>query len=1113
MSRHLSRVAGLAVAALVLAGAAWAQTITGRISGTVYDTSRSVLPGVTVSVTETRTGFTQNAVSDANGAFVFVSLPLGDYTVSAELEGFKKAVKSGFVLGADERLTADFLLEVGTFAETVEVSVAAETVNTTSGELSRKVDQAQVQNLALNGRNYLQLTTLIPGVPLLNDSALDIMTGLGINTSINGSRQNANLLTVDGGFNMDSGSNNSQISNVSVDSIQEVSVKTSNFSAEYGRNSGAAINIVTRGGTNKFKGSAYEYARREQWDANDPFASARGVAKPELKYDDFGGTLGGPIMKDKLFFFGGVEWKKIRRFTSPTNRTLPTSAQRSGDFSMISTRIIDPLTGQQFPGNVIPADRITADGKAIANVYAAMAKQAASYEDVVRSNNALFMDPNPFDFRQENLRVDYQLTQAQRMTFRLLLDHYNLIEPGGTFISSQLPTVPTNRQRPGRNIQVNHFWTLTPSIVNEAKFNYSGNGQVIPPVGDTWKRETYGFQFPQLYAGGGTYENSIPNVDISGFATFRGANASLISPTWDYSFSDIMTWMKGPHTIKGGVLVIYNQKNQNGRSEYPGYVNFATSGNSRTTGNAFADALLSNFRTYREAQLDPMGYFRFWQYEGFVSDAWRLSRKLSVEVGLRYAWQEPTYTLGNNTTSFDPALYNPAQAVVVNTNGTLVAGTGNRYNGLTRPGDVPSDQVANVPNAGSPAVQAIPFAKNPGYYKNANLFAPRFSFAWSPFDDGRTSIRGGVGLFYDRPEGNLYFPLVNNPPFALSSEYQNGNLSNPGGGTAAALAPWGTIDSLDPNLTIPRVWNYSIGVQRELPWWSLFGEIAYVGNDGQHLIRQPDINQASFDDLNKNAALPPSQQVSTNYLRPFKGYTAINYRLSDADSTYNSLQLYVGRRRGDLTFTLNYTYSKAYDNASSNTENPEDYANKSYSWGPSSNDRPHIFVGTWTYRLPFFKNDKGLTRAVLGGWEVSGITRFQSGAPLTVTGTTSIGGRRADYIDGTDPYVSEEQRNTLVPGSIMWLNPAAFAVAPDGRRGNSTRGQFRGPGYAMWDISLRKQIPIKGSIKAQLQVDLFNAFNQVNYRSPGTNLSSAGFGSMTSAAPPRNVQIGFRVNF
>ncbi|PYQ16313.1 MAG: TonB-dependent receptor, partial [Acidobacteria bacterium] len=461
-----------------------AQTSTGRISGTVADSSGAVLPGVTVSVSQQGTGLNRTTTTDGSGAYVFVSLPVGTYDVSAELSGFKKAVKTGYVLVADGRLTADFALAVGGITEVVEVTVAGEKVNTVSGEVARVVDREQVQNLALNGRNYLQLASLIPGSPLqdANISALDIMTGLGINTTVNGSRTNASLLTVDGGFNMDSGSNNSQISNVGIDFIEEVAIKTANFSAEYGRNSGANINVVTRSGSNDFKGSAFEYGRNDNLDANDFFNNSRGVAKSRLRYNDFGWSLGGPIQKNKLFFFAGEEWKKIRRFTTPALRTLPTRAMRNGDFSALSTLIRDPLTGQPFPGNVIPAGRITPDGRAIANVYTAMEQIASSYTDRAISNNSLFQAENPFDWRQDLLRLDYQASQAHRLTARVILDNYNLNDPYGTFIGSPtdsanpLPTSPTNRRRPGRNIQLSHTWTVRSNVVNEFKANASWNG-------------------------------------------------------------------------------------------------------------------------------------------------------------------------------------------------------------------------------------------------------------------------------------------------------------------------------------------------------------------------------------------------------------------------------------------------------------------------------------------------------------------------------------------------------------------------------------------------------------------------------------------------------------
>jgi hypothetical protein len=379
------------------------------------------------------------------------------------------------------------------------------------------------------------------------------------------------------------------------------------------------------------------------------------------------------------------------------------------------------------------------------------------------------------------------------------------------------------------------------------------------------------------------------------------------------------------------------------------------------------------------------------------------------------------------------------------------------------------------------------------------------------------AVRGGVGLFYDRPEGNLLFGgggngPVNSPPYVVSSQCENGNLSAPGGGTVAPPAPLGTIASIDPSFQVPRKWSYSVSVQRALPW-GVFGEIGYVGSKGQNLLRQPDINQPSFEDLGANAALPTAQRANTNFLRPFKGYSVIQMRMTDADSTYNALQVYLSRREGRLRWTLSYTLGKAEDNGSGNGDNPEDYKNKDFNWGASDFDRRHIVAGTWTWRVPFFKEEKGIGR-VLGGWEFSGIGRFQSGAPMTVNGNTSIGTRRADFLGG-DPYLPKDQQLDPVTGNIRWFNGAAFAPAPEGRRGNGKRGQFRGPSYTMFDISLRKGFVVSGDVRLQVQADLFNALNHTNLRFSGNSvsLSDAGFGTLNQAAPPRNVQLGVRLTF
>jgi len=1146
----------ITLAALLLAislgsvgGNALAQAITGRISGTVTDSNGAAVPGATVKITNEGAGQTRTAMTDPNGFYVATNLLVGIYTVSVESQGFKKTTKTGYDLVADGRLTVDFALEPGAVTEVVEITAAAgETVNSTSGEIARVIDGSMVQDLALNGRNYMQLTTLIPGAPLLNDDQLGLMTGLSVAQPINGSRGNANNLAVDGGFNLDSGSNGSQINNVGIDFIREVNIKTSNFSAEYGRNSGASINVVTKNGANRYSGSAFEFLRNDKLDANNFFNNARSVARPALRYNNFGFSFGGPIIKDKFFFFGGMEWKNIRRFTASTLRTIPTRAEREGDFSFrlrgpdgvvgtaddgvlrnpanaVNTCVAPVISGGNvttpairtgcFPNNRIPANLITPDGRAVSAVYTAMEKQAVSYVDNAAANNALYQLPNPFNFRQEILRLDYRFNERHMIYGRYLHDDYDLIEPTGTFIGSQLPTIPTNRRRPGFGYQVAHTWMIRPTLINEAKINASWNGQRIPPAGDAWKRNTYGFQFQQLFLNGGRYEEGIPDVTVSGFASWNGPAQSLLSPTTDIAVSEIISWVRRAHAIKTGALFIRNRKDQNGRSPYTGSLNFSSdAANPNRTFQAFGDALLGNFRTYTEAALDPIGFFRFTQIEAFASDNWRVNRKLNVEVGLRYQYGWPTWTQANNIANFDPALYDPARAVtVITVSGAAVIDVtkgGNPYNGLIRAGSgVPQSELGRVPNGNSPDVLSVPAGAPRGLYRPQSLFAPRFSFAYAPFGDNKTAIRGGFGLFYDRPEGNIVFSSANLPPFAGSQQVENGNIANVASARAAAPAPFGTIIAIDPDLVTPRNMNFSLGVQRELPW-GIFLETAYVGALGRHLLRRPDINQVSFQALLANLALPTAQRAATNALRPYKGFTTISYTLSDSNSNYNSLQVYATKRRGATTFNLSYTWSKALNDIGSgggNFENPEDPFRRDFSYGPPNFDRRHILVGSYVYRLPFRRGKRDVFSQALRGWEVSGITRWQTGPYLTPTANTSTGTRRADYVLGQE--VNQQGADPLTE----FFNKAAFVASANERRGTAAIGMIEGPGRYFWDLSLRKRFNMTERINLQFQADFFNAFNQVLLNNPSTTVTNNDYGTINGTAPGRNIQLGLKLNF
>jgi hypothetical protein len=845
-----------------------------------------------------------------------------------------------------------------------------------------------------------------------------------------------------------------------------------------------------------------------------------------LRFNNFGWNFNGPVKKDKFFFFGGQEWKYIRQLSDATRRNMPTRAERAGDFSARSGTLnvpagytaINPATGaivpagQPIPGrnlanlrlNGAPAG-ITPDGAAIAAVYNAMEKLAAAYTDTPTANNATFQQPNPFNYREDNVRLDYRFNERHSVYGRYFHDHYDLIDPFGTFINSQLPTIPTNRRRPGTSVQLSYTWLISPNLINEAKINASWNGQRIPPVGEFWKRETFGFKYPQLFSGG-RFDNGIPDTTITGFASFNGPSGSLLSPTTDIAESDNLTIVHGKHSIKTGVLVVRNRKDQNGRSNYTGTLAFSTSGNTRTTGNAFADALLGNFRTYNEADNDPVGFFRFNQVESYVTDSWKATRNLSLEFGARYYHFTPTYLQANNAANFDPSAYNPAQAVTILANGNIDPSKGgNRFNGLVRAGSgIPSDQVGRVSNANSAAVLGVPVGAPRGFYQAANKIAPRVGFAYAPFGDDKTSIRGGFGMYYDKAEGNLIFSQLNVPPFINTPQFENGNLANPSGGTPSALAPFGTINAIDPNLNIASSMNFSLGVQRELPR-GFFVEATYVGNLGRHLIRQPDINMPTFAALAANAA---GAKASVNSLRPYKGFSQIRMRLSDANSNYNGLQLYAAKRKGDLELTVSYTWSKALTDTSGNGDNVDvgdDPFNRHLSYGPATFDRRHIFVTTYDYRLPFFRDLKGVGGAVLSGWEISGITRYQSGPYLTVTGNTSIGTRRADYLGG--PVLLPN------PGPDGWINPAAFRAAPDDRRGNSGVGIVPGPNLQLWDFSMRKRFSITEKVNLRLQADMFNAFNRANFKAPSTVVTNGGFGTITSTGPARNIQFGLKLDF
>jgi hypothetical protein len=1095
---QVSLAAYLMTALIATVSTAWGQTSFGRISGSVTDPSGASVAGAKVTITSAETQSVRTAATDSTGFYAVTNLAIGHYTASVSLAGFQKQEQKDLNVVADGHVTADFKLQVGDLAQSVEVVTAAsEQINTDSGEMSKTIDQKEVSNLALNGGNYIELLTLVPGTVVTNPDQFSVTTSLSAtNQNINGNRSDTQNLTVDGAFNLVAGSNGSLMNNVNSTFIQEVKVQTSNFSAEYGRNSGVAFNVVTKSGTDQIHGGLFEIFRNDKMDARNFFS----VNKTQLRYNDFGGSIGGPIRKDKVFFFFGQEVKRLRQTQSPTRVTVPDNNYLNGIFP---SAIHTPGTTTPYPNNTIPASLITPDGKAIANVYRLMTQQASFFNDAAVSNNLILQPSNPLNFRETLFRVDYHITSKHTLYGRWIGDGNSLVDPFGTFSSSGLPTTPTLRNRPGQSYLIGETWLPAPTIVNEFRVNASWASQHIPPYGNTWERSTYGFQFQPLYQGNDPWDaNGIPDVAVSGYANFKGPNFSLFSPSTDTQLADTVTYVRGQHVFKTGFALIRDRVDQNGRSSVTGNVTFQTSGSTLTTGNAVADMLLGNFYNFNEASSDPVGFFRFWQPGAFVQDSWKATRRLSFEIGLRWENLQPIYTQANNMVNFVPGLFDRAKAVSINSAGTIVANSGNPYNGLILAGSgVPSDQQGRVPGSTSPFFQSFPTGATRGFYDSQNMFMPRFGFAYALTQ--KTVLRGGYGTYSTRAEGNIIFSQLNIPPITQITQLYNANLGNPAGGSTLA-APLANINALNPKLKNGYAQQFSLSIQREVAK-GIVAEVAYVGNLGRDLLRAPDINQIPFTLFAANVQLPTAQQAPQAALRPYPGYSSILQYNSDSTMNYHALQSYVSKRAGNIFMTASYTFSKSLGDSSGEGDNPEDYLNRHFNYGPTSFDRRHVFIATYVWSLPRLQSWNPVLRQVMGSWMLNGIIRLQSGQYYSITGSTAEGTRRADY-NGAAVYPSSQ-------GPNGWFNASAFAVAPVSRLGDSGTGNVEGPPLHVFNLSLAKNFRYRERYNLKFQTDFFNAFNIANFSGLGTTVTSGGFGTLASAYPPRQIQMSLKLTF
>jgi hypothetical protein len=1078
------RLALLCAVAALLAPKAPAQEITATITGTVSDQSGAVLPGVTVTARNTATGWAKEVVTTETGRYTVPFLPVGSYDLSFALPGFQTSTARGIVLHVNDRITYNATLQVGALEAAIEVTADTGLIQATPA-VQTLMGPTQVQELPLNNRNFVQLATLVPGVSSSLPDEVGIGLASSVSVSIAGARRNAVNWLVDGASNVDVGSNITLLSTPTLESIEEFKIITSGYAAEWPRSGGGIVNVVTKSGTNTFRASAYEYYRNDSLNANSFFrkqSSDPAIADnpPQLDYHNFGFTLSGPIKNDKLFLFFSQEWRDISRAPSSTSATTIDPAWLN-----------DPANANYVP----PALR---DPNAVRLLEAWPAPNTGTNQ--YRDSRA-----NDQNTSQSVVRLDWNINPSWRLMARYTYDLSKTTEAGGLFFNTPIPNIATTHTRvPGQVFVTQLTTTINSRTLNEFSFQFSGNA-ITSEYGDNVRntRDAYGLTIPELFPE--NRNNLIPTVAVSGLSSI-GANQLFDNYYRNFTFADNLSYVTGDHTLKAGVLVAIEQKNELSTSGTQGSFSFAAGGGRTAfqnflTGNP--GAACGSSCTYTEPELEIDSQFRWNRYEFFVQDSWKARPGLTLDLGVRYVVYPGVVDNDDVLTNFVPARFDPAAAPAWSSSAAtqLVVGSGDFTNGIIVAGQT------------SPYDRRI-------HATQWDRIMPRLGFSWDTGNDGKTLVRGGFGVYYDQPLIGIFLQnAFVNPPFVTNPQVLNPQLSNPGAGTSRTTVPPVSLIASSDAFDLPRTMQWNVGVQRQIFRRAAI-DVGYIGSRGDNLIQPVDIN----------AALPADVMATNgvvNLARPYQGYATINNRQTTAYTNYHALAVgarYDAGRAG--TLAIAYTLSQAKTTATNDRDAidvPQDRTNLDAEYATARNDRTHIFTANWVYELPFFKDStSSFVKATVQGWQLSGIATFWSGPPISrvVNGNTN-GSRRGIRVDQVaDPFASLPADGA---GYIYWFNPAAFVPPADGQFGNTGRAIFRLPGVNQWDITLSKNWYFPGNVRLQFRADFINAFNHTQFdpntiqntcpSNPAPTCVVAGnaFGRITGTRAPREIQLGLRL--
>lgn len=1049
------------------AGFLFAQS-TGLITGTVEDSSGAVIPNAQVSAVQQSTSLRFEAATDQAGRFSFPRLPVGEYRIECKQQGFRGFVSETIRLDADQTRQAGIVLQVGDTAESVQVTGAIGLVETVGATIRETVDEKRITQLPLNGRNPLQLQLLVPGVVPSVGGANLAQNGT---ITMNGARGTSNNYLLDGGDN-----NDPQISVAALvpnpDALEEFSILTNNYSAEYGRNAGGVINAITKSGTNVLHGSLYEFVRNDAFDARSFFS----LQQPKLRRNQFGASAGGPVTlpklyrgRDRTFFFVSYEGLRERRAGTVSNLVVPTAIERLGDFSQSRVRPNDPVTRTAFPDFRIPASRF--DPAAVKFLEKLIPLPNAP------GNTHIFNAPEEVDSNQLLARGDHSITEKQRLSVRFFNDRSRQINTAG------LPVLQSDVRFNTSNSMATHTWTLTPTLLNTMQFTFGRTDLARGPlpVDGGLNYQGLGVRAP----------SDTPNLttnwrgQVNGFWNMNQDNYVTIDRK-TAQWMDSVNYSRGAHLLKFGGEYRHTRSDRETANLTDPQFTF----DGRFSTNAFGDFLLGLPSRMDQGSL-RVNAVRSHAVSFYIQDDWKVKQNFTLSLGIRYEPLLPFYDARDQLSIFRPGVQSTIYP--------------NAPQGLLYVGD------PGVPRSGIP--------------NDWNNWGPRVGFAWSPFKRGKMSIRGGYGVFYDFPVIHQLSSFANTQPFSVQVQVnQPRSFSDPYGGQPSPFpynAPRSTEErrnfafvrpvvvgeSLDPALGTAYMQQWNLSVQRETIQ-GMVATAAYVGSKGTGFSVLRNINAAIPGPGASGANIEQRRPYLPGILGGISSYEPLGF------STYHAMQLTLNKRFSKgYSVLANYTYAKSIDNGSVDAyAGAQDQQNWQAEKSLSDYDLRHRFVASFLWEIPSPR--AGLTRWLLGGWQLNGIFTASSGRPFNVvSGTdrafTGAGTQRPNLVG--DPHLDTgRSRSELID---RYFNPSAFALPPAGTFGNAGRNLLIGPGSHNLDSSVFRMIPLGERARMHFRAEFFNTLNHANLGNPVASVAAVNIGRIQTTSAPRILQFGLRVVF